>query len=510
MESGFNRDNLLNILKNSPNDFESEESSLSSSRTIFSENEELSDDSNSSLSDDYESKEIKLMKKVEKYNRKLGLNSNYSKKSKKKKKDKTQKPKKIKEKRITIDELEEEEDNFNKLTYPLLVIDGSHKIEKTKNINDQERLLESFEKLSISTLEDMLSDFSRRIPEEKERKIVNQMKKDMAYEDQRNRKTKKHDIYKDLNYFESLNIFSIRWKNIILMDPNVEIPFIYLQTLQTASVGGLKDDFVANIMMLEAYGMTVQVIAENHESCNYRAYFTGKIPDKKKDQEENVIKDIINERNLNNRFSGKQYQGGLSGSSMEDLLKTKFEKPDHYYTEKDRILHLKTAQKRATAHEQPLPKFNPKLFDVDESIKREKRRDDILKIQYQMNKIDQSFEGNEDEEEENDLNSSSSVDIYNSYLNGFTQNLMNSLVKNCQFINEKSVDAISRKSTEISAWIENYLCVDICVFPGLRENEDERIERQLLFVFNISTQNPFTFLLHHLVESEREELLKNK
>ncbi len=519
MNFEFEKDNLLDILRN-PDDSRSE----SESSTSVSESQEDTETEEEIIESAYlknvEKNKAKLKNKktsqneIEKYKKKLGLNASQSMKPT---------PKKDDSQTILLD-FEEPDDRypekpvdvareteiFTILTYPSLARLGA------QNLRDNADLIEvddsgEFEKITKSKIQETISNLSFSVDKKKQVSLIKKLKTDIIFDYQRSQKKKKSNLYTDLGKLSSLQIFSIRWRNIILMDPNVEMPFIYLQSVQTGGVGAVKIDYYSNILMLEAYGMTTQIIYEGPDCCKYRAFFSGKVPDKKKDNEENIIQTMIHDRNLDSKKTEKYHQGGLSASSIDQLLKKNVEKPDYQYSEQDRIQQLKGAQKRAASHEQPLEFFNIKKKPIDEKTKVEKKKDTILKIEFQINRKADDYQEDENEDE-NDLEESEStsekVTRYDKYLNGFTQNMLDSLVQNCQFINEQSIEAIARKSTEISAWIENYLCIDVCIFPGVQGANDEQIERQLLFVFNVCTQNPYTFLLHNIGKSERNEILR--
>lgn len=252
--------------------------------------------------------------------------------------------------------------------------------------------------------------------------------------------------------------------------------------------------------MLEALGMTVQIVDEMVECCRYRAFFTGKVPEIKSSEEDNIIQNIITERKLDRRYSEKHKKGGASNNNIEVLIKKQTEKTDLHKNEKDRLVDLKKAQKRIDDIEsESLYNLNP--LNLSEKAKEKKKRKNLITIEKAMKS---DFLEDNDDDEDLDSHKKQQIDEYDTYLNGFSRNMISSLSKNCKFINEKTVDAIARKSTEISAWIENYLCIDICVFPGV-DTEISRKERQLLFMFNVQTQNPFTFLVRNRLESYKKE-----
>ena len=523
MSYEFRKDNLLNLLKK-PDDTESD----SDTSTSLSEcSEETDSETDEEIAESVYQKNVnenkaKLKKtkstqnEIDKYKKKLGLSMPHSTNSTPRKTDSTQilmdfedHPDQIIRNPVDI---EQDMEIFKQLTYPSLVADGLEKLQRNEEM-DQYNDENEFEKITKSRIEDTVNNLSFSIKRQKQVSLIKKLKNDLQFDYKQSLKKKKANLYTDLKRLASMQIFSLRWRNIILMDPNVEMPFIYLQSVQTGGVGAVKHDFYSNIQMLEPYGMTAQTIYEAFDCCKYRAFFSGKVPEKKKDTDENIIQTMIEERKMDNKMTEAYYQGGISGGSIDHLLKKNVRKPDHYYTEKDRIQHLKTAQKRASQHEKPIDFFDPKKRPIDEKTKLEKKKDNVLKIEFQINrKIDDFQDDPEDSENELEESESTSEKVgrYDRYLNGFTQSMLDSLVQNCQFINEQSIEAIARKSTEISAWIENNLCIDICIFPGKRDATSESIERQLLFVFNVCSQNPYTFLLHNLATSERNELLRNQ
>ena len=491
MASGFNRENLLKIISKNDND-------LIESSTENEEEYEESSDYLESTTITEESMVVRSKKKktdddeVARYQRKLGLSS---------KSVASSSEEMIVKRKPTFIEEEEEKQVFDYAIYPSMVIEGKKKLKADKSLIDGDttknnNTSDNFNTISFTNL---ISDFSKDLSLKKANSIVKKLQRDISYEEKQKSKRKKYNIYRDLKEFNSLEIFSKRWKNVILMDPNVEIPFIYLQSLESGGLGALKYDFKANIMMLEALGMTVQVVNEIAECCRYRAFFSGKVPEIKSSEEDNIIQNIIDERKLDRRYNEKHKKGGVSNNNIDTLIERQTEKTDLHKSERDRLMDLKKAQKRIDDIESETV-YNLNPVNISEKAKEKKKKKNILNIEKAM----KSDFLDEEEELEDDEPNQQVVDEYDSYLNGFTKNMINALSKNCKFINEKTVDAIARKSTEISAWIENYLCIDICVIPGLNI-EKKKVERQLVFMFNVQTQNPFTFLVRNRLESYKKE-----
>ena len=128
-------------------------------------------------------------------------------------------------------------------------------------------------------------------------------------------------------------------------------------------------------------------------------------------------------------------------------------------------------------------------------------------------------EDSDDSDLDSDYDSSSDDDEYNargeevlmpnrrpgetltSLASGVLKNLSASVAKKSSAARKENPDSIARARTEISGWIEDCLCIDIVVFPGLKKENGvvvddpivQDIPRQLVFSFAICGQNPHSF-----------------
>lgn len=375
---------------------------------------------------------------------------------------------------------------------------------------------EDYAKLS-SIIQDMKTKFNIQ----KTTRQIEKIRQDAMIESKRaSRNFNKYDTYFDLKYFDSLRLFSTEWKSAILNDQNVEIPFIYLQSLQTGGVGAIPYAFYSCVEMLEAYGMTIEILEETVFSCTYRAFFSGRVKQQIKTDDITAIREKAAEYNKN-KIKEKKEGGASAGSysvppnSYKDML--------YQASDASGVDRLKEAHKNATKHERPIRLFDTRRI-ITEEEKIEKKRQNVMSMHLNLNlqMID-----DEDEQEEVEYMSHSDDDKkrdawlyedelqvkkkssnYDHLLNGFTREMVNSINSSSKFMNKKSLDSIARNQTELSAWIENHLCIDICIFPGMNSvnDTDKKIERQLLFMFTLKTQNPYTFLLMNLPEVEKKSM----
>ena len=330
---------------------------------------------------------------------------------------------------------------------------------------------------------------------------------------QERKKDKKYDTYHDLKKLDALHMFSVEWRNALLNDQNVETPFIYLQSLHTAGVGGIPYRFKPAVYFLEALGMTVTIIGETTDSCRYRAFFSGKQFHTATDDEITMLKEMIKEKEKN-----KPRKIPESGSAAQ----TSYQPPPNSYQEmmmqktgERGIESLKRAQRQAKEHEKPVNLFASAPHVPTEKEKEKKKKERIMRMEMQLGKnveIEDSDDEDQDSDEEDGTSiASSSVvgDNYDQFLGGFTREMISSLEESAKFLDMKSIDSLAKKQTELSAWIEKRLCIDIVVIPGLNSSSmvDEKIERQLLFVFNLVSQNPYTFYLMNVGKEERNAAL---
>lgn len=383
-------------------------------------------------------------------------------------------------------------------------------------------------------LKKMISKFQPKINKKQTNKHIHQLIMDERFLNKKeSKKVKIHDTYKDLKYFESMRLFSIEWKSTLLNDQTVEIPFIYLQSLETGGLGAISYHFYGAIQMLEAYGMTVETISESTSSCYYRAFFSGKIVSKNKNDDIESLKEMIRQREQKTRQNYTD-DGGSSAQSIHNMPEDSYQSHKYVNSELHGIDRMKVEQFFSTYHERPVKLFETKKM-ISEELKKKKKKENVLKMKDNLNKDLQNSDDDEisssdddlnelflDEDEQNEDDEIKNAkeekkrlqqyhDEYEYLLNGFTKNMIQSLNTASKSLNKKSIDSMPRKNTEISAWIEKHLCFDICVFPGLNgekdHHDDAKIERQLLFTFNLVNQNPYTFLLMNLTKDEKEKKL---
>jgi hypothetical protein len=341
----------------------------------------------------------------------------------------------------------------------------------------------------------------------KSEKQINKILEDERYQlKQERKKDKKYDTYIDLKYFSAFHMFSIEWRNALLNDQNVETPFIYLQSLQTAGVGGVPYKFRAAVYFLEALGMTVNVISETTDACKYRAFFSGRQFHTATDNEITMLKEMIKEKEkhklqrIPEGGSSAQTSYELPPDSYQEMLKSK--------SGERGIESLKRAERMARQHEKPIDLFASAPHIPTEKEKEKKRKEKVMQMEMQLGKsveIDDTDEENSDEDEEIQPTNDEIRDNYDHFLGGFTKEMIRSLEESSKFLDMKSIDSLAKKQTELSSWIEKRLCIDIMIVPGLNSSSmvDQKIERQLLFVFNLISQNPYTFYLMNVGREER-------
>lgn len=483
------------------------------------------------ISSDSETEEIKDLYQ------KLGISIN-----KKKYKTKINIKKDINDEIIDIPpEMDEEEFNkFNQIIVPSIVDVNNNKtnkkivISKSKNNIEQiENESEEEEDNDYSKLLNVINSMKTSFSREKTAKQIDKIKKDAIIDIKKSmQKRRKYDSYADFKYFDSLRLFNIDWRSAILNDQNVEIPFIYLQSLQTGGVGAVPYNFFSCIQMLEAYGMTVETISESMFSCTYRAYFSGRIKQQIKVDDITAIREKAIEIEKERKKTIKEEGGASSGAYLPP--KNTYKEMNYQNSESMGVDRLKEAKKLASKHERPIRLFNTRVL-ATEHAKKEKRKQMIYDMTLHLNasnnddntseedeEIDYLSDSNDDEEtkkneellyEEDEEKVKHHLSEYDYLLNGFTREMVHSLNSSSKFLNKKSLDSIARNQTELSAWIENHLCIDICIFPGLDDKNSSDIikkERQLLFMFTLQSQNPYTFLLMNLpdVEKKQKQLLE--
>jgi hypothetical protein len=318
--------------------------------------------------------------------------------------------------------------------------------------------------------------------------------------------TKRHDQYSDLQYLRPFRMFDKKWISAILNDQNIEMPFIYLHSIQVAGLGGVPFCFKSAIYFLEALGMTVTVTTETYDVCKYRAFFSGRQDKKVTDDEITVYREMAKELEKNNQLRSEE---GGSGAQ------TSFNIPNDTYREKlfqesgeQGIEALKKYEWLGRQHLRPVDIFHTKPRPPTEKEKEQKKKDNIMRMELQINKphlIDADIHTSYDQPEEVPMID----DNYDEYMCGFTSEMINSLENISKYLDMKAQDSLAKKQTELSAWMEKHLCFDIVVVPGLSSEDDQnaKIERQLMFTFNVITQNPYTFMLMNMTMEERKNAL---
>jgi len=417
------------------------------------------------------------------------------------------------------DMTESEFHKFNQIIAPSIVNpvqSFKRKEKKALKLKDDDRM-EKFEDEDYIKLCGIIQRMKTKFNLDKTSKHIQKVKQDAIISAKRtSRNFTKYDIYFDLKYFNSMRVLSTEWKSAILNDQNVEIPFIYLQTLETAGVGAVPYHFFSCVQMLEAYGMTVTTLEETDFSCTYRAFFSGKVKQQIKTDDITALREKAKQMNKDKIQPKKE--GGSSAGSYS-VPPDSYKETLYFASEASGVDRLKDAEKMAAKHERPIRLFDTRKI-LSEDEKKEKKRNNIMNMNLNLNvqindesdeEIDYLSYSDDDEkrdemlyEDESKIKNTSSN--YDYLLNGFTREMVNSLNLSSKFMNKKSIDSIARNQTELSAWIENHLCIDICIFPGLNStnDKDKEIERQLLFMFALRDQNPYTFLLMNLPDVEKK------
>jgi len=416
------------------------------------------------------------------------------------------------------DMTESEFHKFNQIIVPSMVnpTQSFKRNDKKKITTKDDAVIEEFEDEDYNKLCNIIQGMKTKFSTDKTSRHIQKVKQDAIISAKRaSRKFNKYDTYFDLKYFDSMRLFSTEWKSAILNDQNVEIPFIYLQALQTAGVGAVPYEFFSCVQMLEAYGMTIETLEETVFSCTYRAYFSGRVKQQIKTDDITALREKAREM-TKDKIKPKKEGGSSAGSYA--VPPDSYRESLYLASEASGVDRLKEAEKMASKHERPIRLFDTRRI-LSEEEKKEKKRTNIMSMNLNLNTqindeseeeidyLSYSDDDKKDEmlyEDETKVRDSSSN--YDYLLNGFTREMVNSLNTSSKFMNKKSIDSIARNQTELSAWVENHLCIDICIFPGLNSanDKDKEIERQLLFMFTLRAQNPYTFLLMNLPDVEKQ------
>ncbi len=368
------------------------------------------------------------------------------------------------------------------------------------------------ESVEEKKLMEMIMNTRRKIVDlnRAERQIQKIVEDERYVTKQQSKKNKKHDLYSDLKFFKALQIFNTKWKNAILNDQNVEIPFLYLNSLQTAGIGGVPYNFRGAVFFLESLGMTVDVVSETVDSCRYKAFFSGRQTVNVSDDEITMLKEMIKE---NERKKPPRFETGSSAAQ------TSYNIPENTYkalvsqeTGERGIEALKKAEWLGGQHLRPNSSLVSTPHTPTEKEKERKKKENIMHMHTTISKTI-TVEDELDDEEYPPKQLQEDEDNYDAFLGGFTKEMLESLEQSSKYLDMRAQDSLAKKQTELSAWIEKHLCINIMVVPGITSEDTDAtsIERQLMFMFNLSSQNPYTFYFMNIgMEERKNALMKEK
>ena len=365
--------------------------------------------------------------------------------------------------------------------------------------------------------------------------------------------TERPDLYSDLNRMMPFRVFEESWIPYILSEPLVRCLFVYLQPIACKGMGGVHPQLYPTLYGAENYGTRVDIIEEEEHCVRARIYFAPRVLDGKENSKMQI-------KSTESSTGGKSKSTGIEGlgntAQSNEAVISSDRRIDGYYASM-RMSLAETVQadqvfldqdndaeydatifrrQRAAA----LTSQRPYKFFWDKktpTTMRDVAKATEQKIEDMVNKFGRmqfgstrgaktmkddggsdsgSSSSSSDDESDDDASSASNIEIeddvimpgrrsgdtLSSLSSDVLKNLSRSAVKKSKAVLNENPDSIARSRTEISGWVEDCLCIDVVIFPGLKKKDGQivqddkvqgSVERQLIFSFAICKQNPYSF-----------------
>ncbi len=342
---------------------------------------------------------------------------------------------------------------------------------------------------------------------------------EIEIEEARSGVMQKPDVYMDVTKLRPFEIFSEKWIAAILSDAAVESAFVYLQSIACGGIGAVDPDIEPTVHFLEALGMTVTKSSEDANTIVYRAHFSPKSLNSK-DEIEKSDAVTASSSTRSGVISRAMYgfHERASGGFSKPTLAEQLQRQVLIEASTDSAFQFKYTRDLALADEQPIDfGFSTDFTPTPEEMLEEKSRS-ILSATHKMDSGGWSDISDSDDSSDSDPSDDSSSDeedtrsrytssrhaaysarpsryvrsTYDVLRKGITGKLMDQVRKRSSEARKRNPDSVARATGELSGWIEDCLCIDIVIFPGMKRETDDKIPRQLVFSFGMCQQNPYS------------------
>jgi hypothetical protein len=345
------------------------------------------------------------------------------------------------------------------------------------------------------------------------------------------RGTLRPDVFRDVVSMEPFSIIVENWIPPLLSDPAVETVFLYLQCISCAGLGAVNADVDSTVYFLESIGMTIEKGDVSEQVLTYRAFFTPMT--------------LMHGADTASRRTDSAGSSSAASQFRETVISTrripldtdeggraslasKLQVLHSRAIEEDPLQAFKSTRHRALKDEKPLhfswdTTYSKRPFNLAELARTKARQ--ILTAVKQMESVgadeedDPSDSDVDDVDDDSSLSSDSSdIDegpadsgvslgereralpvretdqsVYDVLSRGIQKKMLSSMRRMAHRVQSQNPDSIAKATGELSGWIEDCLCVDIVIFPGIKNvlAGPERIDRQLKFAFGMCAQNPY-------------------
>lgn len=327
------------------------------------------------------------------------------------------------------------------------------------------------------------------------------------------------DVPDDVIGLPAFSIIQEQWVVPILSEPSVNSAFIYLQTVFAGGLGAVAADVDSTVFFLEALGMTVTKGDASPSAFTYRARFaplTLLKGDKKtassRASSSSAAADtahVISRDNvLETRSAGRT---GVARSSLAERISAR----ETIEFEDDPIRMHKEMRRLALEDEKPISgvllgiaKAPPTRIQLLEAKKRQLvGMVDAMSYYESDEEYDDSGEYSDSESSDSEFEETDDEDAhfggarkfakpsgvstaaYDILSDGVRTKMTAAMRTIATRTQTENPDSVAKSMNELSAWVEECLCIDIAIYPGTDDpSVVVDIPRQLVYAFGICTQ----------------------
>lgn len=355
----------------------------------------------------------------------------------------------------------------------------------------------------------------------------------------------------DITKLPMFRAFDHRWMTLLLSDIQVQNVFIYFHTIALGGPGAVADDVDSTLYGCECFGVSVEVLDRGKQYVRARVYFAPKTFDGRKFEEDSAMakarKAVEHMRNLgttrgksstNSRMASASTLGNEYGElSAVELMRRATEEFDD--KRENSVINYRTTRKEALLSLPPYEFFwdrrNIMTPEMLESVAVEKYKEMVNRMQDMRveaedgaavagpggseceSSADDDDGGGDGEEMNSEDSDDDDYDAFKGMVvpgdistsnmikhisSSVSSNLTRFARRQMRNVFDAGPGSVAQPSSEVSGWVEDHLCIDLVIYPGVRDNDDDDDnqatdelckQRTLVFCFSVCEQNPYSF-----------------